>query len=152
MGPLLDWAQDMLAVAVGAEKLQVPKSMEAPFMRCIGEEGIIDSRKIPTYLCVHSARRSEPNLGGRPSMSLRLAGMGRKNMLPSTPITAEEEDLSPPRRRKNLVELVGELGEGGAEGGGGGKSNHADGGGKGEEDVLEGKREVLLRSGGTWKI
>ena len=52
-----------------------------------------------------------------------------------------------------MVELVGELGEGRAEGGGGGgKSNHADGGGKGEEDVLEGKREVLLRSGGTWKI
>ena len=37
VGPLLDWAQNMIAEALGTEKLAVPKSMEAPFMRCVGE-------------------------------------------------------------------------------------------------------------------
>ena len=36
--PLLDWAAQMLADAMGTEKLQVPKSMEAPYMRTIGED------------------------------------------------------------------------------------------------------------------
>jgi len=34
---LLDWAADMLAEALGTKRLSVPKSMEAPFMRCIGK-------------------------------------------------------------------------------------------------------------------
>ena len=35
-GPILDWAQEMLAEALGTETLPVPKSMKAPFMRLIG--------------------------------------------------------------------------------------------------------------------
>ena len=35
-GPLLDWAQEMLAKALGTKTLPVPKTMEAPFMRLIG--------------------------------------------------------------------------------------------------------------------
>ena len=33
---LLTWAQKMLAEAMGTEALPVPKSMEAPYMRCLG--------------------------------------------------------------------------------------------------------------------
>jgi len=36
-GQLLDWAADMLAAALGTQRLPVPKSMEAPYMRSIGE-------------------------------------------------------------------------------------------------------------------
>lgn len=35
--PLLEWAQEMIAEALGTEKLRVPKSMEAPFMKLVGE-------------------------------------------------------------------------------------------------------------------
>ncbi len=35
-GPLLEWAQRELARALGTWTLQVPKSMEAPFIRLIG--------------------------------------------------------------------------------------------------------------------
>ena len=34
--PLLEWAQDMLATAFNTEKLPIPKSMEAPFLRIVG--------------------------------------------------------------------------------------------------------------------
>jgi hypothetical protein len=36
--PLLEWAQEMLVQALGTEKLQMPKEMEAPFMKMIGKE------------------------------------------------------------------------------------------------------------------
>ena len=35
--PLLDWAQEMLVEAFGTQKLPVPKSMEAPFLRVVGK-------------------------------------------------------------------------------------------------------------------
>ena len=35
--PMLDWAADMLAEALGTFRMRVPKSMEAPFMRLVGE-------------------------------------------------------------------------------------------------------------------
>ena len=35
--PMLEEAQDMLAQALGTEKLPMPKSLEAPFMKMIGK-------------------------------------------------------------------------------------------------------------------
>jgi hypothetical protein len=35
--PMLEWAQKMLAEALGTSKMDVPKSMEAPFMRLVCE-------------------------------------------------------------------------------------------------------------------
>ena len=35
--PMLEWAADMLAEALGTSRMKVPKSMEAPFMRLVGE-------------------------------------------------------------------------------------------------------------------
>ena len=35
--PLVEWAADMLAEALGTFRMQVPKSMEAPFMRLVGK-------------------------------------------------------------------------------------------------------------------
>ena len=35
--PMLDWAADMLAESLGTSRMKVPKSMEAPFMRLVGE-------------------------------------------------------------------------------------------------------------------
>ena len=36
--PLMDWAADMLAASMGTNRMEVPKSMEAPYLRCVGEE------------------------------------------------------------------------------------------------------------------
>ena len=35
--PLIEWAADMLAEGLGTFRMQVPKSMEAPFMRLVGK-------------------------------------------------------------------------------------------------------------------
>ena len=35
--PMLEWAADMLAEALGTFRMDVPKTMEAPFMRLVGE-------------------------------------------------------------------------------------------------------------------
>ena len=35
--PMLEWAQEMIAEALGTHKMPVPKSMEAPHMKCVGE-------------------------------------------------------------------------------------------------------------------
>ena len=36
--PLIEWAADMLAEALDTFRMQVPKSMEAPFMRIVGRQ------------------------------------------------------------------------------------------------------------------
>ena len=40
VGRLLEWAVEMLTEALGTHPMPVPKSMEAPYMRVVGENAL----------------------------------------------------------------------------------------------------------------
>jgi hypothetical protein len=60
--PLLDWAQAMLAAALGTYRMPVPKTMEAPFMKVIGKQ-----EASVFHLTAH--RRTSCSLRSPPSFS-----------------------------------------------------------------------------------